>query len=331
MPVTIKDIARSLGLTHATVSKALNGHPAVSEETRARVLKLARELNYRPNLVARSLSKRRSHTVGVAWHGLGESWHSYLAGEIHNVFTARGFEVIFSLDHPAKAAILFAQQMLDWVIVGHRPGQKAREELLEWHGHTGIPLISVGFVLDRAVSSVDADRAAAIALGVKHLCSLGRRRIAFISHQPEKIEGYRRGLAENNLVCPPSYLREEPREDWRQALDILLGLHEQPDAILAGDSLAALRVLHELRVRGYDVPGRIAVVGYDEIPGCDEAEVPLTTVGPSARLMAEAVADALLTHPREEMPVVHLQIPPRLVIRRSCGAGQAIQGSVRTR
>ena len=150
------------GVSHATVSRALAGDPRISAKTRERIRRLAEELGYRPNLAARRLSERRSRTVGVAWPGLGARWIGYLAEQIHYAFLARGFEVLFSMERPEKAAALFGQQMLDGVVLGGGAEERERLNILRWREGTHLPLVTAGFKLDESIPSVDADRPAEI-------------------------------------------------------------------------------------------------------------------------------------------------------------------------
>ena len=328
-PTTIKDLAQATKMTHSTVSKALNGHPSISDRTKERITRLAEAMNYRPNLVARQLSERRGRTIGVSWHGLGLEWIDYLADQIHRAFITRGYEVIFSMEPPEKAVSLLAQLMVDGIVVGRRGTAEEQIELLNWRKISDRPLVTAAFKLGETIPSVDSDRTQAFAMAVAHLAGTGRRRVACISHQLDKIAGYQQGVLEHNLKYYPEY-RQATSYGFAQvsaALDRLLSLPEPPDAIIAGNAQGAVHTIHILISRGVSVPDLVAVIGYDEVPGCDQLVVPLTTVGPSATEMAYAVADVLLQAVREESPAKHVIIPPQIVVRRSCGAAHAGLGA----
>ena len=255
----------------------------------------------------------------MAWPGLGARWIGYLAEQIHY----RGFEVLFSMERPEKAAALFGQQMLDGVVLGGGAEERERLNILRWREGTHLPLVTAGFKLDESIPSVDADRPAAIALAVSHLAEHGRRAVALITNQAEKIHGYQQGILACGLPYRPEYLVEASYDyaSVEKAIGRLLRFPAPPEAVVVGNAQGASHAVHALRVRGLGVPEGMAVIGYDEVPGCADQEVPLTTVGPSAQEMAEAVADVLLAAMEErEADPVHLRIPPRLVVRRSCGA-----------
>jgi len=324
-PTTIKDLARAAGVSHATVSKALNGRSSISVRTRERILGLAAAMNYRPNLVARQLSEQRGRTIGIAWPGLGATWIGHLADQIHQALVTRGYGVLFSMDPPEKAVSMLTQLMVDGIVLGRRGTAQEQLELLNWRRSSSKPLVTAAFKLNETIPSVDSDRTMAMAMAVTHLARAGRRRVALISHQLDKIAGYQQGVLENRLTYHPGFLQELQYgfDQVKQAVARLLSLGEPPDAIIVGNAQGAIHVIHYLLTRSMAVPDGVAVVGYDEIPGCDELVVPLTTVGPPTVEMAGAVADVLLGALNEEAPIRHVTIQPQLVVRRSCGATHA--------
>jgi LacI family transcriptional regulator len=335
---TIQELAAQSGVSVATVSRALNGSPEVSEATRDRILELARRLDYTPSAAARALVRRRSHVVGVILDtGPG---HPDL---LHPFFQ----EVLVGLKHGAGAGgydlLLFASEEPGNGFGGAHSYLRRAEH----HGVDGVvvmgfdgrdPEINKLAESNLACIAVDADLGGprtgyvmsenreGAALAVRHLFELGHRRIATITGPMQtwpgrdRLEGYRSELAACGL---------EPRDDYVITGDFydesghrgtreLLALAEPPTAVFAASDLmaaGALRAAHELGVR---VPDDLAVIGFDDIGLASLIQPQLTTVRQDMHGIGEAAARGLARMIEDPQAApVRAFVPTRLVVRAS--------------
>jgi LacI family transcriptional regulator, galactose operon repressor len=338
---TIQQLAAKSGVSVATVSRALNGSPEVSEATRHRILELAHELDYTPSAAARTLVSRRSHVVGVILDtGPG---HPDL---LHPFFQ----EVLVGLKHGAGRLgydlLLFASE---------EPGNGfgGTHSYLRRTGHHGVDgAVVLGFdgrdsEIEKLAASelpcivVDADlggpRTGVVmsenrqgaALAVRHLHELGHERIATITGLlatlpgADRLAGYRDELAALGLEPGEEYVVEGDfyDESGYRGTRRLLELDEPPTAIFAASDLmaaGALRAANELGVR---VPEDLAIVGFDDIGLASLIQPQLTTVRQDMHALGEAAANGLARMIDDpESPPARELVPTRLVVRDSSGA-----------
>ena len=341
--VDIRELARRSGVSIATVSRALNGRAEVSSDTRARIVKLARELGYSPNSAARTLARQRSNTIGLVWdtgyHAQGRR-HPFLADLVVGLkaaLTADGYHLLLPSTDPAAIADpetyirLARQHHLDGVIVmgvdEHLPAVAALVG-------SDVPCVAFDLVVQGPRSGyVTSDNRAGAASAVRHLHDLGHRRIATITGPldlppaAERLEGYRRELDRLGLPYQPELVVEGDffSPSGHAAALRLIELPEPPTAVfVAGDEMAmgALRALVD---SGRRVPEDIALVGFDDIEAAALVRPGLTTVAQDKDAFGNAAAAELIAlmgsvadpgGPRE--PRV---LATHLVVRESCGAG----------
>ena len=335
---TIQELAAQSGVSVATVSRALNGSPEVSEATRDRILELARRLDYTPSAAARALVRRRSHVVGVILDtGPG---HPDL---LHPFFQ----EVLVGLKHGAGAGgydlLLFASDQPGNGFGGTHSYLRRAEH----HGVDGVvvmgfdgrdPEINKLAESKLACIAVDADLGGprtgyvmsenreGAALAVRHLYELGHRRIATITGPlrtwpgRDRLEGYHSELAACGLEERDEYVIAGDFYDesgYRGTRD-LLALDEPPTAVFAASDLmaaGALRAAHELGVR---VPDDLAVIGFDDIGLASLIQPQLTTVRQDMHGMGEAAARGIARMIEDpEAAPVRAFVPTRLVVRAS--------------
>lgn len=337
---TIQQLAAKSGVSVATVSRALNGSPEVSEATRKRILELARQLDYTPSAAARTLVSRRSHVVGVILDtGPG---HPDL---LHPFFQ----EVLVGLKHGAGSLgydlLLFASE---------EPGNGfgGTHSYLRRAGHHGVDgAVVLGFdgrdpqiarlaasdlpciVVDADLGGprtgfVMSDNEEGARLAVRHLHELGHERIATITGTlgtrpgADRLDGYGYELADLGLELPVEYVVEGDfyDESGYRGTRQLLELAKPPTAIFAASDLmaaGALRAANELGVR---VPEDLAIVGFDDIGLASLIQPQLTTVRQDMHALGEAAAAGLarMIEEPEAAPAREL-VPTRLVVRASSG------------
>jgi LacI family transcriptional regulator len=332
--LTIHDVARAAEVSIGTASKALNGTGHLRPETRTKVLEAARALGYRPNDLAQALHRARSMTVGIISNDsigrftlpIVEAIEQQLADQRIAIFMCN------ATDDPARERQhidqLIGKRIDGLVITGRRADERAPVGPLP-------PELPVIYVYsqpnDHSAPSLVPDDEGGARLAVRHLLSLGRTRIAHITG-PERFEavrlrreGYVNALAEaGRAVAAGEYRSGAWSEGWgREAVATLFdGRRDVPDALFCGNDIIARGALDALRERGRDVPGEVAVVGFDNWSVMTEGtRPPLTSVDMNlSELGHEAGRTLLAMISGERVPAGTRRLPCTLVVRGSTRA-----------
>ena len=332
--MTMKRIAAELGVSVTTVSKVLNDQPDIGSETRARVLQHVERLGYRPNAVARSLSLKRTHTLGVVIPDLMHSFFVEIVAGIEPVMSPRGYGLLLcsSGENPAKERseleMLRARQVDGIVLASaHASGNT---DVLKQVARRGCALV----LIDRDDHpTVDCHRVITDdeevgRLAADHLIRTGRRAVAHIGgppvlHAKRRETGYLAALRSHGLkprsewIVPAGFMEADGYRGMKQ----LLALEPRPaiDAVFAANDPAAIGAMKAVWEAGLSVPNDIAVVGAGDVAYGDLLRVPLTTVSWSKAEQGRRAAELLLDQmgPNPDGPFQRVVIPPRLVVRGS--------------
>jgi LacI family transcriptional regulator len=332
---TMKRIAAELGVSITTVSKVLNDQPDIGPTTRARVLAKVEELGYRPNAVARSLTLRRTHTLGVVIPDLMHSFFVEIVAGIESVMSARGYGLLLcsSGENPRKERseleMLRARQVDGIVLASaHVSGNT---DILKQIAALGCALV----MIDRddhprvKCHRVITDDHLVGRLATGHLLRQGRRRVAHIAgpaivHARRRENGYREALREQGIEPHPGWIVRGGfmEADGYRAMKRLLELEPSIDAVFAANDPAAIGAMRALWESGLRVPDDIAVVGAGNVAHGDLLRVPLTTISWSREELGRQAAGLLLEQigRAPHGPFRRIVVPPALVIRGSCGA-----------
>lgn len=288
MNVTIKDVARQANVSVATVSRALNGHENVAEPVRARVLAVARELRYSPHHAARSLSSRRTQTIGVVLPDIYGEFFSELMRGIDQVARDHGQHLLVSSYHgnpeEQAEALRTMRGRVDGLLVMSPYAADAGH--LSGHLSPAQPAVLINsHAPDADIASLTVDNHAASHEMVRHLVEGGRKRIAFIAGPEDnydardRLRGYTDALAELLPGTEPRVVQGDFGEaSGHAAAGELLNGSERPDAVFAANDMMALGFLFACQQAGVDVPGEIAVAGFDDIPLAQYTHPALTTM-----------------------------------------------------
>jgi LacI family transcriptional regulator len=341
---TIQQLAAKSGVSVATVSRALNGSPEVSEATRKRIIELAESLDYTPSAAARTLVSRRSHVVGVILDtgpGHPDLLHPFfqevLVGLKHGA-GARGYDLLlFASEEPGNGfggthsyLRRAGHHQVDGAIV---MGFDGRDPQIAKLAASGLPCIAVDAELNGPRTGfVMSENDEGARLAVRHLHELGHDRIATITGMlgmkpgADRLDGYRAELAALGLELRDEYVVEGDFYDesgYRGTLQ-LLGLDEPPTAIFAASDLMAAGALRAANELGVKVPEDVAVVGFDDIALASLITPRLTTVRQDMHALGEAAAVGLasMIDDPEAAPAREL-VPTRLVVRASSGGSRA--------
>jgi LacI family transcriptional regulator len=331
----MRRIAGELGVSVMTVSKVLNNHGDISEATRHRVLAKIEEVGYQRNAVARSLTLRRSHTIGIVIPDLMHSFFVEVIGGIEPIASARGYGVLLcsSGEDGAKERAeleMLRSRQVDGIILASAHGAEDDDLLKQ--------LIAVGTALvmiDRddhpqiECHRVLTDDERVGVLAASHLLDLGRSAIAHIggpsiAHSRRREKGWRDTLKARGVKTSSDWFVQAGfmESDGYRAMKRLLSVRPRIDAVFAVNDPTAIGAMKAIWDAGLRVPDDIAVVGVGDIALSDLLKVPLTTVGWSRKNQglnaAELLLNGLDSEDRDEPRRVI--IPPRLVVRESSGA-----------
>jgi LacI family transcriptional regulator len=327
----MKDIARDLGVSQMTVSKALRNHSDISQNTRERVLKRMRELNYQPDWIARSMVTKRTYLVGLVLPDLMHSFFAEVAAGITRQLQPLGYQVVISnTEENAETERIHVANLINRKVDGfiiasaQRSGQEEPFSLLD---KSGIPYV----LIDRLIPGVEANY-----VGVKdedlgelatgHLIGLGCKRIAHIrgpnvSTGVGRLRGYRRALTKRKMAVRSEYIVSGQYGDSTgyDAMLQLMKTNPRPDAVFCYNDPVAAGAIKAALELGIRVPDDIAIIGAGNVHYSDLLRVPLSTVDQSSSIIGEKAADLLSQRmeSKKAMGVEYVFIPPRLVLRES--------------
>jgi DNA-binding LacI/PurR family transcriptional regulator len=337
---TSRDIARLAEVSQATVSRALRNSPLVKEETRARVKSIADELRYRTDRSAAGLRSRRSHTLALLLFedtADGTQINPFflsMLGHITRAAARRSLDLLVSFQQLSNDWYTDYQisNRADGIILLGYGDYLASMPRLKQLADNGANFVIWGPIVDGMPGRyVCSDNAAGAEQAVRHLVGLGRRRIAFAGgashHWPEfrlRYAGYASALREAGIETDPRLQVDAQSSEAAgyEAASRLLDAGVQFDAVFAASDRIAMGVVGALRDRGLSVPDDVAIVGFDDIVAAAHFNPPLTTVQQDTERAGEMLVDNLLRVITGET-VDSALIPPRLVVRTSCGARNA--------
>lgn len=335
-PTTMKRIAADLGVSITTVSKVLNNHADIGPATRARVLARVEELGYRPNAVARSLSLRRTHTLGVVIPDLMHSFFVEVVAGIEAVASARGYGLLLcsSTENPRKERSeleMLRSRQVDGIVLASVHGAHNSELLQRIAAHGGALVM-----IDRddhprvRCHRVLTDDELVGRMATEHLIAQGRHAIGHltgppITHARRREAGYLAALRDAGIDPPATWIVRGGfmEMDGYHAMQTLLAAGPRIDAVFAANDPAAIGAMQAIWDAGLRVPEDIAVVGAGDIAHGDLLRVPLTTVGWAKEELGRRAAELIFEQltAREELAFRRVIIPPYMVVRESCGAG----------
>ncbi|MFP7721658.1 LacI family DNA-binding transcriptional regulator [Lysobacter sp. A3-1-A15] len=285
--VTIKDVARAADVSVATVSRALNGSGNVAVAVRERVCAAAQALRYTPHPAARSLSSRRTRTLGVVLPELEDGFLSELLRGINEATREQGLHLLVSSHLPdARAqsdALRAMRGRVDGVLL-MAPAADAAAACTDGLADTPTVAINTSVPGEGVAALCTDNRAGAMAM-VRHLVGRGHRRIAFIAgpdghfDADGRLRGYREGLA----IHAPGVAHQVVAGDFSEAAGsragrLLLASPDRPHAVFAANDLMALGCLSAFLQAGLRVPGDIALAGFGDMPAARYVDPALTTV-----------------------------------------------------
>ncbi len=327
--VTMEDVASRAGVSTSTVSHVLNGTRKVSPTTVQAVQRAIQQLGYIPNTLARSLARSSTNTIGVAISALSNHYFSETVHAIETECAKHGYMMLFADPHDdpeqeLRVVTALHHRRVDGILLAPSTGSKA----LEYLQANEVPTVLVDRMMNEQFDQVGVENTRSTEALVTHLIEHGHRRIGFIAGRPglgttdERVAGYRAALQAAGLLVDPQLVvnGDSNSETARIATAQLLALPARPTAIMAGNNLMTLGAMHALRDAKVEVPGHIALVGFDDFDWADFFVPRLTLIAqPVKELGARAVQMLLQRMASPAAPTHSVRLSPTLQLRNSCG------------
>jgi LacI family transcriptional regulator len=332
MAIRLKDIARDLNVSIITVSKALRGHTDISEATRQRVLTRMKELDYQPNMAARSLATGQSSILGLIVPDLVHPFFAELAKSLGGTLRKRGYGLILasSEEDPAieqaEIRMMLARGVDALLIASCQPGLQAFDRV---HNHrTPYVLLDRSFP-DLGANFVGTNDYMGGILGTEHLIQIGRKRLAHIggpdlSPAIDRLRGFHTAMRQHgievrdNFILKTSRVEESGDEAGYAMMQQLLSGKSRPNGVFCYNDITAIGAMQATLDAGLSIPRDIAFVGFGNVRYSKYLQIPLTSLDQhTTRLGAEAAELALDLALSKQDSLQTITLEPALVIRES--------------
>jgi DNA-binding LacI/PurR family transcriptional regulator len=334
--VTIKDIAKALGLSTSTVSRALRDSYEISPETKQLVLDYAKQINYRPNPIALSLKERRSRSIGVVVSEIANSFFSQAINGIESIAYNKGYNVIISQSRESYEREVLNMQFLssrsvDGFLISVSTETSDFSHITELYDR-GLPIVC----FDRVIEAIDThkvivDNFKGAYDATTHLIKNGYRKIAhianseFLSITKERSAGYLQALADNNVPFDEAYIKHCLHggmlyDEVESAMNELIQLKQKPDAVFASADKLTTNFMRYCKSKKIHVPDDIAVVGFSNLDLTDLLSPSLSVIRQPAFEMGLVAAELLIKTIESKRPVTEFEnkvLLPDLIVRDS--------------
>ena len=330
---SMKDISKVCGVSVATVSKALNNHSDIGEETKRNIKRVAREMGYSPNLAARALKTNRTHEIGVLFVDDERSGltHDYFASVLDSFKRAAekcGYDITFinsSKNRTGSMSYLEHSRYRGFDGVAIACVDFNEPEVVELL-QSDIPVVTIDYVYDGHIAVV-SDNVGGMRDLTEHVCRKGHKRIAYIhgastgsssTVTTNRVSSFYRTAEQYGITIPDEYIKEAPYRDAERTYKLtkdLLALPEPPTCIIYPDDYSAFGGINAIRERGLRIPEDVSVVGYDGIQVVKHVEPRLTTIQQDTEQMGAAAARQLISlieRPKSTI-IEQITIPGKLV------------------
>ncbi|MFN4146288.1 MAG: LacI family DNA-binding transcriptional regulator [Runella sp.] len=328
---TIKEIAYKLGISTSTVSRALRGLPEIKADTRAAVVRMAEELDYQPNLLAKNLAKSHTKTIGVVVPSLSYYFFASVISSIEEAALQAGYSVMICqtnesyLREISQIENLLNSQIEGLILSVSR--DTSQTEHIERLLRKKVPIVLFDrYIENLEVSKVIVDNKAAAFQATEHLIENGCTRLAclagpqnlLISNQ--RLEGFKEALQKYGLPFCKQYVLHSDfsQENTMMQAFQLMNLPQPPDGLLTMSDRIAFAAMHALKQRGVKIPQELAVVSFNNEPHCNYLSPSLTSVSQPIAEMGRQAVRLLLKHlQNDDNPNETVILPTQLMVRES--------------
>lgn len=332
MPVTLNDIAEKAGVSISTVSRVLNKKAdkyRISPSTKEKILKTARDLNYRPNQIARGLRLSKTNTLGLIAPDVSNPFFAYIIKRVQSEAHALGYSLIVcntdeDLAQEVEHVNLLYRNRVDGLIA--MPVGKEYAHFAEWQ-EKGIPLVLLDRCFDEIeTGSVVVDNFAGAYEATEHLIQRGHRRIALIQGlrgtytNTARLDGYQKALDDYGVPVDERLLvgGDFRQENGYMETKLLMSLPERPTAIFATSDMITLGALQALYEEGLRIPDDISLIMFDDVDFAPYLRCPLTAVRQPKEMMGELAVKLLIDELKGRAGYgKRITLKPKLVVRES--------------
>lgn len=348
-PITIKDIAKALGLSTSTVSRALRGSYEISPETKKLVIEYAEQYNYRPNPIALSLKERRSRSIGVVVCEIANNFFSQAINGIESIAYNRGYHVIISQSHESYDREVvnvehLASRSVDGLLVSLSSETEHIEHFKNLH-EKGFPIVFFDRITEEIETfKVVVDNYKGAYDATQHLVDSGYTKIAHVTSSPhlsiskERLDGYKAALADNGIALNESYIRYCNHggmiyAELEDAVKSLVQLKDRPDAIFSAGDRLTISCLNALRSIGLKIPDDIALVGFSNSPLAELLNPALSVVKQPAFEMGQVATELLIKLIESKRPVTEFEkvVLQTEIFTRESSAGKVTEKKSKTK
>ncbi len=332
----LKDIAQNLGLSKTTVSLVLNNkgdENKISANTQKKVFDFAKMHNYKPNQLARGLSRGKTETIGLIIPNISDTFYAKIASHIEKKAKEFGYTVVFSssnenaIDEEKLIQAMLNRQVDGLIIASTQQNQKDIELLKQMN----FPFV----LIDRHYPEIETncvivDNYDGVKKATQHLLHLGRRKIGFISLKSElealkqRLNGYKDALLEKEITS--NFVKELSSNNYKiemkEAIGELIRFPNSVDSIVFSTHYLTALGLRELKNYGIKVPHEVAIVSFDELSAFDLVDPPITSLIQPVNKIGDFAVEILLDTIENRNSSVHKKkvLKTKFVIRRSCGS-----------
>ncbi len=330
MAVSIKDIARLAGVSHSTVSRALNRSPLIPMQTAERIQRIAKEQGYTASAVARSLVMRKTHAIGVVVTSIADPFNGEVVAGIEEVANREGYSVVLATsqaDPQREMAVArsFRERRVDGILVASSRLGAQYQELFD---ELDAPIVLLNNQHPSELAhSVSIDNIDGGYQATKHLIHLGHKEIAYIGDESgllsdeERCRGFETAMNEEGIAIRPDLVvRGDGKQGGgRQRAAGLLTMKEPPSAIFCYNDMTALGVIEEIAAKGWRVGREVSVVGFDDLFFSASLQPPLTTFRQPKRELGKQAMHLLLATLRGQEAERKVVVRGELIVRGSTG------------
>ncbi len=339
MSRTLDEVAKSAGVSRSTVSRVINDHPSVSDETRAKVQAAIEQCGYRPNAVARSLATNRTNILGMVVPEsvtklFTDPYFPLMLRGATEACNRRGYHLILSLFTASVESSIMHDRIarsgyLDGLIAANA---SLDDKLIPGLFAEGIPFVNIGRHPDDRVNYVDVDNRGGARMATEHLVRLGHKRIAMIggpadmTPAQDRLDGYLEVMSTHRLPASKGLIAEGDFTEAGGRAAMLELLAENPTAVFAASDSMAVGAVKAIRAQGLRIPDDVAIVGFDDIPSARTVDPELTTIRQPIERIGQLAVEMLINvidGKAAEGNMAATQrfvLPTELIVRGSCGS-----------
>lgn len=331
MSVTIKDIAREANISYSTVSRALAGNPQVNEESRNKILKLANDMGYTPNALAKGLVTKSTYTIGLIITDITNPFFPEVAQGVEDCANRNGYQVFlcnsnWSVQREKEYLYKLYSSRVDGIVIS--PASDDLSHIVD--SQFQVPIV---FAAQKPQSNgcnyVTVDHFKSATIAVEYLVKLGHKKIAYIggllstNSGIDRFNGYKSILKKYNIPMIANYIIHggyTQASGYQFAKELLLLNQELPTAIVAGNDITALGIIQAIEEYGLKVPSDISVIGFDDISFASLDKIQLTTVYLPKYAIGEESMEVLIQKIQnpKDTEGKHRILEPKLIVRKTC-------------